>query len=80
MLPFCGNDLDYRAGGGASIEIHFALAPEFDDAYDPRKKRMILANANVATGHDLGAALTDDDFPDIHERTISALYAEILRI
>lgn len=44
------------------------------------EQRVVFADADIFSGHDLGAALAHDDLADPHFLTVSAFNPEILRI
>ena len=46
----------------ATVEVCFACCAEFDDARDEREKCVVFACADVLTGKNFGATLTNDDF------------------
>jgi hypothetical protein len=75
-----GDDLYRGAHRGAAVEVTLALRRKFDETCNLGEKGVILTDADVAAGHDLRAALADDDFPDADRTTIAAFDAEVFRI
>ena len=53
-------------------------AGELDLALGKCEKRIVLTAADVLTGVDVGAALTNDDLAGLHELTVETLGAETL--
>ena len=55
-----------------------ALALELDGAVNQSEQGIILTNANVDTGMDMGASLANQNVASQNELTVSALYTQTL--
>jgi len=63
-----------------SVVIGLANCAEFYDARIEREERVIFADTDVFAGHDLGAALANDDLANAYFLSVTAFDAEVLRI
>src|ERR1035437_4197212 len=58
------NNTDYLFPHDIAIEANFSLCAELNNAFFESKEGIVLADTNIATGHDDGAALADDYLAD----------------
>ena len=68
----CGMDADEAAGMAFVFELH--------DAGDLRKERIVLADADVDAGLELGAALANKNRSAADELAAEAFHAQPLRV